>query len=329
MAITLVRKESDTPNIQNSDDIRAFKYAGLGINGVVKGYLNECGYEVSNNTLTIKSGEIIVDSWQVDLDASGASIVADNISGLMYYTVYVEVDLSVSDNKTVKIKAVNDSVTYPKIDAGDDISVTDTGIARLALYTFDATGGVISNVKQSFEILDGDNHRAKYTEYSINAEKAIYKKDGTYEGFVKDENEKLTNSTGQIEQKKVIWSGYHSHNPLVNNQETSIELNESVSFGDVIEITFSPWGTANDALGVKKQRFLLMASGAGDGYAHIHLSDMSAGQNIIEVNALLMRIANNSKLLLCTHCVGFILSQNGVNSDYYPNFAIYEVAKII
>lgn len=166
MSITLVRKESDTPNINNSDDVRGFKYGGLGVNGVVKGYLNECQATASSNSLQIGSGEIILDGWQVDLDASGVTITASNISGLQYYTVYLEVDLSVSDNKTASIKATMDSNSYPTINRGDDISVVDTGIGRLPLYTFDANGGTISNVQSVFEILDGENHKAKYAEYA-------------------------------------------------------------------------------------------------------------------------------------------------------------------
>lgn len=166
MSITLVRKESDTPNINNTDDVRGFKYGGLGVNGVVKGYLNECQATASSNSLQIGSGEIILDGWQVDLDASGVTITASNISGLQYYTVYLEVDLSISDNKTASIKATMDSYSYPTINRGDDISVVDTGIGRLPLYTFEANGGTISNVQSVFEILDGETHKAKYAEYA-------------------------------------------------------------------------------------------------------------------------------------------------------------------
>lgn len=179
MSVTLVRKESDTPNITNADDIRGFRYGGLGVNGVVKGYLNECQATVSTNSLQIGSGEIILDGWQVDLDASGATIIASNISGLQYYTVYLEVDLSISDNKTATIKATMDSYSYPTIDKGDDISVVDTGIGRLPLYTFDANGGTISNVQQVFEILDGENQKAKYSEYAEYASEDVSK--GTIE----------------------------------------------------------------------------------------------------------------------------------------------------
>lgn len=160
--INLIRKSSDTPNIQNYDDIRAFKYASCGQNGVVKNYLNSCGYEISGQSFTIKSGEIILDGWQVGIDTSGWTGTINNLSGTVYYTVYLEVDTSITGSETAKIAMTYDTVTYPVIDAGQNLSTTNMGIGRIALYHFQAVDNVISNVQAVFELLDGEVFIAKY-----------------------------------------------------------------------------------------------------------------------------------------------------------------------
>ncbi|MGN1200851.1 MAG: hypothetical protein ACI4R8_01115 [Candidatus Caccovivens sp.] len=160
--INLIRKSSDTPNIQNYDDIRAFKYAGCGQNGVVKDYLNACGYEISGQNFTIKSGEIILDGWQVGIDTSGWTGTINNLSGTVYYTVYLEIDTSITGSETAKIIMTYDTVTYPQIDIGQNLSTTNMGIGRLVLYHFQAIDNVILNVQQVFKLLDGEAFIAKY-----------------------------------------------------------------------------------------------------------------------------------------------------------------------
>ena len=153
MAGTLVRKPSNTPNITNYDDTRMLRYATGGYNGVVEKHKNECSYTVNGSIFKINSGEIIIDGWQYGIDASGESITIDNISGTQYYSVYLEIDLSIADNQKGTIKSTYDTVSYPIIDAGDDLTEAQTGVARLELYKFTASSGVISNVSKSIKTI--------------------------------------------------------------------------------------------------------------------------------------------------------------------------------
>jgi len=153
MAGILIRKPSNTPNITNHDDARMFRYALGGYNGVIEKYKNECSYTINGSTFKINSGEIVIDAWQYGIDASGESITVANISGTQYYSVYLEIDLSLIDDQKGTIKSTYDTVAYPTITKGDDLTETQTGIARLELYRLTASSGVISNVVAQFEII--------------------------------------------------------------------------------------------------------------------------------------------------------------------------------
>lgn len=154
MAIKLVRANSDTPNIQNSDDSRLFRYACGGYDGVVENYGNELNYEITGNNFKVKSGEFVIDGWQGDVDGNGVTIQVDNLGGIQYYVVYAEIDLSVSANQKAEIKAVYNTAYYPTISRGDDLTTTPSGVARLELYRFEASNGVISNVQKQFRVMD-------------------------------------------------------------------------------------------------------------------------------------------------------------------------------
>ena len=160
--IYLVRKESETPNIQNVEDIIGLKYAGNGVNGVVKNYLNQMSYEINGRDFKVRSGEAIIDGWQVKVDAEGATVSVNNTSNTEYCVVYIEVDLTIADNKQAYLKLVYDSALFPQLDTGDNISVIHTGIARMELYRFVHSNGTINDVQSRFEFLDGESYIAKY-----------------------------------------------------------------------------------------------------------------------------------------------------------------------
>lgn len=166
MSVILVRKESETPNILNSDDIMGFKYGTNGINGVVKNYQNELGHEINGKDFKIRSGEAIIDGWQVKIDADGATITPNNTTNKEYYSVYLEIDLSVSDDKKASIKAAVDPIQCPLVEKGDDISVSHSGVARMELYRFECTNQVISSVKKVFELLDGTVSKSIFAQYA-------------------------------------------------------------------------------------------------------------------------------------------------------------------
>ena len=82
---------------------------------------------------------------ECDIDANGVEITIDNVATKKYYTVYLQVNLATNETK---ILAMSDTTGYPTIESGDDLTQNTTGIAKMELYHFDATSGVISNVQK-------------------------------------------------------------------------------------------------------------------------------------------------------------------------------------
>lgn len=146
MAISLLRRQSDTPTVQGSDDSRILRYAVGGYNGVTKGYANECGYEVFGSQFKIKSGEIIVDGWQAIIDSTGVTIQTNSSSTKLFYTIYIEYDLRDAENQKVEIKSSYDTESYPTIQSGDDLTQSPSGLKRMTLYNFTAQNNTILSV---------------------------------------------------------------------------------------------------------------------------------------------------------------------------------------
>lgn len=171
MAVKMVREPSETPNINNIDDIVPMRYAYGNQNGYVIGKGNEISNTVNGLNFTVNSGRLVLQGVECDIDAVGVTITIDNIATTRYYVVYLQVNLGTN---TVSILSTYDTATYPTIDSGDDLTENTTGIARLPLYRFIATSGVISEVNKVVEsikyIKDVKVNYAKKSDNSVNSE---------------------------------------------------------------------------------------------------------------------------------------------------------------
>lgn len=145
MAISMVRKPSETPNITNIDDIIPFRYAYGNQNGYVIGRGAEVSHTVNGNQFTVNSGRLVIQGVESDIDANGITLTIDSVSETRYYAVYHEINLATN---TSNIKVEFDTATYPNITEGDDLTANSSGIARLVLYKFIAQSGVISGVEK-------------------------------------------------------------------------------------------------------------------------------------------------------------------------------------
>ena len=145
MAIKMVRAPSDTPNITNIDDIIAMRYAYGNQNGYVKGKGSEISHIINGLEFTLRSGRAVLDGVENDIDANGVTLTIDNVATLRYFIVYLKVNLGLN---TVTIETINDTMGYPTLQKGDDLTVVSNGIANLELYRFTTQGAVISNVKK-------------------------------------------------------------------------------------------------------------------------------------------------------------------------------------
>ena len=145
MAISMVRKPSETPNITNIDDIIPFRYAYGNQNGYVIGKGAEVSHTVNGNQFTVNSGRLVIQGVESDIDSNGITLTIDSVSETRYYVVYHEINLGTN---TANIKVQFDTATYPNITDGDDLTANSSGIANLVLYRFIAVSGVISSVEK-------------------------------------------------------------------------------------------------------------------------------------------------------------------------------------
>lgn len=148
MAIKMVREPSDTPNINNIDDIIPMRYAYGGQNGFVIGKGTEISNTVNGSNFIINSGRLVLQGVECDIDATGVTIAVDNIATKRYYTIYLKVNLATN---TATIESSYDTADYPAIDDGDDLTENSSGIANMVLYKFTATSGIISEVNKVVE----------------------------------------------------------------------------------------------------------------------------------------------------------------------------------
>lgn len=145
MAIKMVRVPSETPNISNIDDFAGLRYAYGNQNGYVISKGQECSYTINGSNFKINSGRLVLQGVECDIDANGVNVIIDNVSTTRYYSIYLQVNLALNETK---ILAQYDTATYPNIDIGNDLTQNTTGTARMELYHFKATSGVISNIEQ-------------------------------------------------------------------------------------------------------------------------------------------------------------------------------------
>lgn len=226
MSIKMVREPSETPNINNIDDIVPMRYAYGNQNGYVIGKGNEISNTVNGLNFTVNSGRLVLQGVECDIDAVGVAITIDNIATTRYYVVYLQVNLGTN---TASILSTYDTATYPTIDTGDDLTENTTGIARLPLYRFIATSGVISNVNKVVESVKYVNQ-----DFIKNVKVNDASKVNNLE-ITKDENGVLKIGDVIIPQKKLLWSG--------DITSGTVTLTESLNTGDVLEIE---WGILAD-----------------------------------------------------------------------------------
>lgn len=151
MSIRLVRESSLTPNITNKDDVRMIRYAYGGYSGVVQGFGEELGYSVSESSLTVNSGRVVYQGWEVDIEGSGWSLnVSDLAAGTFYHAVFLEINAL---TETAKVKSVYDTSSYPTISPGDDLTVYPSGTANFLLYTVKSVNGLIERVSSEFSVI--------------------------------------------------------------------------------------------------------------------------------------------------------------------------------
>lgn len=198
------------------------RYAYGGYDGYIKNRGQEIGYSISGTTFFLQSGVLNLQGWEVEIDANGVEVSIDNTATKRYFSVYLEVNCGTD---SVQIKSLYDTAGYPSIPESDDLTQNTIGVARLLLYHFTATSGVIADVEKMANAIE---YEKKITE-DLKQDLKTYVEDnveelknGLLEGTIIPNNAKNINGleikrrTGSvlkigdfiIPQKKLIWSGY-------------------------------------------------------------------------------------------------------------------------
>lgn len=227
MAIKLVRKPSDTPNINNIDDIVGLRYAYGNQNGYVIDKGNEISHSVNGSTFRINSGRLVLQGVEVDIDANGIDLTVDNFATKQFYSVYLTVNLALN---TVQIQFTVDTAGFPEIDPGDDLTKNTSGIARLELYRFTAQSGLIGEVNKVVQSIKYVEDRKVADSSKINNLELMQDKNGIL---------KIGNII--IPQKKLLWEG-----SVTNLNPSVINLSEKFNDGDIFEIHWHINNAANN-----------------------------------------------------------------------------------
>lgn len=272
MAIKMVREPSETPNINNIDDIVPMRYAYGNQNGYVIGKGNEISNTVNGLNFTVNSGRLVLQGVECDIDATGVTITIDNIATKRYYTIYLEVNLGLN---TATIKDEYDTATYPTIDAGDDLTENTTGVARLPLYRFTASSGIISDVNKTVESI-------KYAkdikvDNSVNAINSIKLTNNTFQAFTKNDNDVLFANTFICPTLELLFDSGEEPITLRANDDSSITINNDIDIEkDTIIFEIPDY----DHLGYSKYYVLGQNMGISSGF------NLSYGRSIDVVNGL-------------------------------------------
>ena len=231
MAIEMVRIPSETPNVSNTDDFVGFRYAYGNQNGYVINKGQECSYTINGSKFKINSGRLVLQGVECDINANGVEITIDNVATKRYYTVYLEVNLTIDE---AIILSKFDTAGYPTIESGSDLTQSTTGTARMALYNFDATSGVINNVQKIVPKIEYVGDMVVF-----GAKNSIANSDGTYGGFTTDENGTLKTGDYIVEKKKLLFhsdtgvdisAGVQTTNEIIIGSSTEDLKNKLLEF---------------------------------------------------------------------------------------------------
>lgn len=142
MALRLVRQSSDAPNVTNRDDACMARYAYNGRNGIVQNFGKECSAEIGSGTLTLNSGRIVLQGWEVDIEREILSVYA---SSATYAYIYLQVNLLLEE---ASLNIIYSQDTVFPLDLGEDLTHNPSGTARLVLYSCVVAGNSILSLNK-------------------------------------------------------------------------------------------------------------------------------------------------------------------------------------
>jgi hypothetical protein len=170
--IRMVREPSEVPNITNVDDIVPMRYAYGGQDGYVIAKGDEVNATVNGNIITIKSGRLVLQGVESNIDVNGVTFTIDNLNMDRHYVIYYEVNLGA--NQTNLNITPYSTTGIPTVEAGDDLTATPSGIARMPIYNVFVQNNIISIDKVVKPIrYESDRYDEKFVVWTGNKESLV------------------------------------------------------------------------------------------------------------------------------------------------------------
>lgn len=302
----MVRQPSETPRINNVDDIIPFRYAYGNQNGYVIGKGNELSYTINGNEFKINSGRVVLQGVEDDIDANGVAFTIDMVSELRYYVIYFKVNMATN---ATSYEILYDTIGYPDVEAGDDLTNNNSGYANLVLYQFEVINGVINNVLKKVSPIK--YAKDIYVNNAINSDNAIKKVDGSYTGFILDSDEILKRDGLIISQKQLLWEGTEVTSA---DSDIIVTLNDTVQDGDMIEVVIK----IGQSTFAYKFKVTVVDNTCATANSMVILN------NMICITAVDFRVQNSSTLKVCRPNRFFSSNSWSLNYQCY----LYKVYKI-
>lgn len=213
-----------------------------GANGILKNVANQLAatYNSGTETLTIDTGQAIAYGRQFEVDEA-LEMDFGALGPVSYITIYAEIDLSDPTAETVTFKSVYQALTYPIVNAGDNLISIKEGVYNLVLYHLHkevASGTVtlVANIIEADKIAkaaQADVATAADDSGLINGVKI------SHNASTKKIEVKVTSASATeiIERRRVVYTptgGYATEGWRIKTGE-SFSLTEDIAVNDIIE----------------------------------------------------------------------------------------------
>lgn len=138
MGVRIVRQSSDTPNVNNIDDIIPMRYAYGNQNGYAIG-AGDVSASYENGIFTVNSGRVVIQGVESVIDANGLSTTLDTGMETRYFKIYFKLNL---DSDVAELESYYSTVSYDDIPEPSSGEVIGGNTAYLLLYTLKLNGAV-------------------------------------------------------------------------------------------------------------------------------------------------------------------------------------------
>lgn len=216
MGVRIVRQSSDTPNVNNIDDIIPMRYAYGNQDGYTIGVGSELSADYENGTFTINSGRAVIQGTEIVIDANGLSTTLDTGLETRYFKIYLKTNL---DSDIAELESYYSTSSYDAIPDPTSGEVIGGNTAYLLLYTLKLNGAVEAEKTKVVRQIDYNHRQLLWTG---NAEIGTTNPQSTADAFATipaKENtmyeihgEITQNLTGYVKETFVIYLQVGSYN---------------------------------------------------------------------------------------------------------------------